>query len=154
MASSNYTANLHLNDWAAGDRPKRADFVSDNQIIDSVLGGHIADNTAHMTAAEKSRLSEPYVLRLYAGNGEASRSIDIGFKPNFVIVYRRGVSPVRLDNGITEVNSAVAAYGFGGTTGLILSQSGFSVSQTAVNSDGVKVNLNENGVQYTAIIFK
>ena len=37
MATSNYTPNLHLNAWEETDRPKRADFVSDNQIIDTQL---------------------------------------------------------------------------------------------------------------------
>ena len=154
MASSNFTANLHLSDWAAGDRPKRADFVSDNQIIDSALGGHLANSTAHLTAAEKSKLGEPFVFRLYAGNGSESRSIDLGFQPKIVIVFKLGVAPVLLENGVTDVNCAVAAYGYSNTTGLILSQSGFSVSQVAVNADGVKVNLNENGAQYTVIAFK
>ena len=41
MASSQFTTNLGLCNWLESDRPKRADFVSDNGIIDSVLGGHL-----------------------------------------------------------------------------------------------------------------
>lgn len=153
MASSEYTPNLNLSAWTASDRPKRADFVSDNRIIDTALGGHIANSTAHMTADEKSRVSEPYVLRLYAGNGASSRSIDLGFQAKLVIVYKRTAAPVLFDGSITVVNSAVAASGYSNTAGLSLNSTGFSVSQTAA-VDGIKINLNENGSQYTVIAFK
>ena len=54
MASSNYTPNLHLSAWNASDRPKRADFVSDNTIIDTQLGGHIANSGIHVSAGGES----------------------------------------------------------------------------------------------------
>ena len=35
MASSSFTTHLGLCNWDASDRPKRADFVSDNNILDN-----------------------------------------------------------------------------------------------------------------------
>ena len=61
MASSSFTTHLGLCDWAASDRPKRADFVSDNTIIDTQLGGHIANGNIHLSADEKAKLDEPFV---------------------------------------------------------------------------------------------
>ncbi len=154
MASSNYTANLHLSAWSESDRPKRADFVSDNSIIDRELGGHIANTAAHLTAAEKEKLGEPFVVQLYAGSGEASRAITLGFKPKLVIVYKRGVAPVLLSNGKTVVNSAIAAYGHGSTSGAIVTSTGVTVSEVAENADGIGVSLNASGSQYTLIAFR
>lgn len=154
MASSNYTSNLHLSAWSESDRPKRADFVSDNSIIDRELGGHLANTAMHLTAAEKAKLGEPFTVQLYAGSGASSRDISLGFQPKLVIIYKRGVPPVVLKNGGTTVNSAVGAYGHGYTTGIVVTSTGVTVCESAQNSDGVAVSLNESGSQYTLIAFK
>ena len=93
MASSNFTTNLHLSAWAAGDRPKRADFVSDNNIIDTQLGGHILDSAIHLSAAQQDKLNTPYTVSIYAGDGSAERTIQLGFTPQLAIVFKRGVIP-------------------------------------------------------------
>lgn len=49
MPTENKTTNLSLNNWLATDKPKREDFVNDNNIIDTVLGTHIADTSLHIT---------------------------------------------------------------------------------------------------------
>ena len=49
MPTENKTTNLSLNSWLATDKPKREDFVNDNNIIDTVLGTHIADTSLHIT---------------------------------------------------------------------------------------------------------
>lgn len=154
MASSNFTSNLHLSAWTGSDRPKRADFVSDNNIIDTTLGGHIANSGIHVTADEKARIAEPYDVRIYAGSGESERTISVGFSPSFVIVYKRGVPPVAYSGGANVINSGYACYGHGSTTGLVLTSSGVVVTETSVNADGVRVSLNESGSQYTLIAFK
>lgn len=154
MASSNFTSNLHLSAWTGSDRPKRADFVSDNNIIDTALGGHIANSGIHVTADEKARITEPYDVRIYAGSGESERTISVGFSPSFVIVYKRGVPPVAYSGGANVINSGYACYGHGSTTGLVLTSSGVVVTETSVNADGVRVSLNESGSQYTLIAFK
>lgn len=154
MASSNYTTNLHLNAWTDSDRPKRADFVSDNSIIDTQLGGHILNSAIHLTASEKDKVDEPFVFRLYAGSGEAERTISLNFTPKFVMAFKRGVPPVEYSNGVNTVNSAYASYGHGSTVGISLSSSGVTVSESSSAVNGIKVSLNESGSQYTMIAFK
>lgn len=154
MATSNYTPNLHLSAWEETDRPKRADFVSDNSIIDTTLGGHISDSGIHVTSAEKTKLSEPYVCVVYAGSGEAERTISVGFVPKFAIVYKRSSPPVTLSNGVVCANSGYSFYGNGSSLGLTINNSGVVVHQSAASADGIKANLNESGGQYTLVAFK
>ena len=154
MASSNYTANLHLCAWNENDRPKRADFVSDNNIIDTQLGGHINNSGIHLTAAEKAKLSSPFECTVYAGSGEAERTVSVGFVPKFVIVYKRGEAPVSYVNGVTVVNCGFAYYGSGGSAGASISSSGVVVTQSSSAVNGVRVNLNEEDAQYALVAFK
>lgn len=153
MASSNYTPNLHLNAWDASDRPKRADFVSDNTIIDTQLGGHIANTGVHLSAAEKALLDEPYITMMYAGNGESQRTIALDFHPKFVFIYKRGVPFVTYSNGVNVVNAASGSYGQGASAGISFTGTGVVVSESEA-SGGVRVSLNENLAQYTLIAFK
>ena len=153
MATSNYTPNLHLSAWSASDRPKRADFVSDNTIIDTQLGEHLANSNLHLTVEEKARLSEPYITMMYAGTGESQRTIALDFRPRFVVVYKRNVPFVAYSNGVNVVNAATASYSHGSTVGISLTSSGVSVTESEA-SNGVKVNLNESNAQYTLIAFK
>lgn len=154
MATSQYTPNLHLNAWTDSDRPKRADFVSDNTIIDTQLGGHIANSGIHLTAEEKAKLTEPFTVTLYAGSGDATRAISLGFQPKLAIVYKRNAPPVAYSGGVNIVNAACACYGHGGSTGLSVTSTGVSVSEAATATDGVRASLNESGSQYTIIAFK
>ncbi|MBQ3417420.1 MAG: hypothetical protein IJH32_06270 [Ruminococcus sp.] len=153
MASTNHTPNLGLCQWAASDKPKRADFVSDNSIIDTALGGHIANAALHLTASEKAKLNESFVVRAYAGTGESSRAITVDFQPTLALVYKKNAPPVSYSSGNILVNFAVAAYGFGGSSGLSVTSTGITVSQASVTG-GVGVDLNVNEEQYVAVIFK
>jgi hypothetical protein len=154
MASSNYTTNLGLCDWAATDRPKRADFVSDNGIIDSVLGGHVNNAAIHMSAAEKTKALEPFDIRVYSGDGTSTRTITAGFRPSFAVVFKRDNPPVVYDSGVNVVNSAYSIYGSGSSSGLSIVSNGISVRQQATASDGMRISLNETDCQYIAVLFK
>ena len=153
MASSNYTSNLHLCAWSAGDRPKRADFVSDNTIIDTQLGGHLANGNIHVTASEKQLLSEPFALKTYSGSGESSRTVVLDFAPRLVIIYKRSAPPVAFDNGVNVVNCGVTGSGASGSGGISVSGTNVTVSETAAVS-GTRLSLNESGSQYTLIAFR
>ncbi len=154
MASSSFTTHLGLCNWDASDRPKRADFVSDNNILDNAVGGHIANTTMHLTAAEKEKALEPYVTVIYAGSGTDDRVVATGFAPKLVMVYKKNAAPVMYENGAMTVNSACAAYGHGGSAGVSLSSSGFVVRQQSTASDGMRFSLNESGCQYVAAVFR
>lgn len=153
MASTNHTPYLGLCQWSASDKPKRADFVSDNNIIDTALGGHVGNAAIHLTASEKAKLSESFVIRAYAGTGEASRAITVDFQPKLALVYKKNAPPVSYSSGNIIINAAVAAYGSGGSQGLAITSTGITVSQTSAVG-GAAVNLNENEEQYAAILFK
>ena len=154
MASSNYTSNLHLCAWADSDRPKRADFVSDNNIIDTQRGGHILNDDIHLSAAQQDKLNTPFTVSVYQGNGSAERTIQLDFTPRFVLVFKRGAVPAGYINSINTANCAFATNGYGFTTGVSITTSGVVVRQIAQNADGVCVSLNENGSQYTLVAFK
>lgn len=154
MASSSFTTNLGLCNWAATDSPKRADFVSDNQIIDRTVGGHIADESKHLTAAEKEKVLQPYTTMIYAGNGQDNRTLTSTFAPKLVMVYKRTAPLTEYTNGVTIVNSGAAAYGHGGSAGVSVSSTGFVVRQQDTAVDGQRFSLNENGCQYFAVLFR
>ncbi len=154
MASSSFTSNLGLCNWAADDRPKRADFVSDNQIIDTALGGHIADAGIHLTQAEKEKALVPYISMVYAGNGEDNRAVITSFAPKFVMVFKRYSGFTSYENGITVIHAGAAAYGNGGTEGVSINSSGFTVRQQNTAVNGRRISLNENDCQYMAVLFK
>ena len=154
MASSSFTTNLGLCNWTENDRPKRADFVSDNGIIDSVLGGHVNNTAVHLTPAEKSKALSPFETYIYTGNGEASRTIVTDFRPSFALVYKRTEAPIAYSSGVTVVNSGCAVYGSGGTAGVSIGSDGVVVQEEAVASNGRRISLNEEDSQYTIIAFK
>lgn len=154
MASSDFTPNLGLCAWNANDCPKRADFVSDNAVIDSVLGAHVNNSAIHLTAEEKAKALTPFESFAYAGNGEASRTILTGYPPKLAIVYKKNAAPVEYGSSVTIVNFGVGSYGHGGTMGVALSTSGVVVSEQSTASNGKRVSLNESGSQYAAIVFK
>lgn len=154
MASSSFTSNLGLCNWAATDRPKRADFVSDNNIIDSTVGGHIANTAMHLTAAEKQQALEPYTTMIYSGTDTDNRALVTDFPPKLVMVFKKNASPVLYSGGVNIVNCAVAGYGSGGSGGVSITSTGFTVRQQGTASDGIRYSLNEDGCQYFAVIFK
>ena len=154
MASSSFTSNLGLCDWAASDRPKRADFVSDNHIIDSTLGGHIADTTKHLTAAEKQSALHPCETLIFSGDGTDNRAIPTDFAPKLVIVIKKNAALISYENGTAIINAAVASYGHGGSDGVSVSSTGFVLRQQSAASNGQRLSLNEEGCQYFAAVFR
>ena len=154
MASSNFTTRLGLCSWAASDRPKRADFVSDNNIIDNLLGGHINNTALHMSAAEKDKAIYPFENVVYSGSGDATRNISIGYRPTAVIVFKKNSPTGEYDDGVNIINSAVAAYGVGASSGISINSDGITVQQESAASNGKRISLNEQGCQYGVIAFK
>ena len=154
MASSSFTPNLGLCNWTENDRPKRADFISDNGIIDAALGGHLSDTDLHMSAAEKAKALTPFVCVDYSGSGDASRTIATDFRPSFAAVFKKSSAPVVYSDGVTVVNSGYACYGHGGTAGVSIGSSGVAVQQESSSSNGRRISLNEEGCQYLLIAFK
>ena len=79
MPSSSKTNYLQLNYWSAGDKPKMADFNSDNQRLDNAFQSHIQNNAQHLTGNQSAWLAQPFVSGTYTGDGAASRSLSPGW---------------------------------------------------------------------------
>lgn len=75
MAS--YTANYGLHQWEAADDFLRTDFNTDFQKIDEALGA------AYTLAESRADL----VTGTYTGDGQASRTISLGFTPVWFLSF-------------------------------------------------------------------
>ena len=87
MAASKKSTVLGLCLWEGTDKPRRVDFVADNEAIESQLGGHIQNDNLHLNDTRRKRLDTPTEVRTYTGTGAASRTILFGFSPSAVIVF-------------------------------------------------------------------
>ena len=142
-----------LSELAAKDKNVYA-LISDNGIIDSVLGGHLNDSTAHLTQQEKDKALQPYTTMIYAGSGEATRTIQIGFRPSVTFVYKKNAPAAVYGEGVNVVNSACCSYGDGATSGVSIASNGVTVTQQSTAQNGVRISLNETGCQYVVIALK
>ena len=87
MAASKKSTILGLCLWEGTDKPRRVDFVADNEAIESQLGGHIQNDNLHLNDTRRKRLDTPTEVRTYTGTGAASRTILFGFSPSAMIVF-------------------------------------------------------------------
>ncbi len=153
MASTNRTPNLGLNSWLETDRPKRVDFVSDNSIIDSVLGSHITDTVSHLTQSEKNKVDEPFKVTIAYGTGESSTGIHLDFEPSLVIAFKKDGPLFEYANAKNKINSAIATKR-GSSNGIALSSDLVTLYQGAVPDTSYINNMNELYAQYIVIAFK
>lgn len=153
MSSTNKTSNLGLNSWLESDKPKRTDFIYDNNIIDNVLGGHISDESIHLTSEEKSRVQEPFSVKTVYGTGDSSVQVKPGFVPSMVIVYKLNSPLCQTEDSYTKVNAGVAT-SLGTSGGVTISDNVVTLQQDSTAQDGIFYNLNEQYSQYIAVMFR
>ena len=82
---ANYTAHYQLHQWEPEDSFLRTDFNEDFAKIDGALGGK-AEQSAVDTLAEQVAGKSELVTGSYTGDGEASRTIELGFSPKAVLL--------------------------------------------------------------------
>ena len=156
MASSSKTEKLGLNQWSGDDKPKREDFNSDNQILETLVGTHVFKDTVHVTPEEKDKISTYCKTGTYWGDGAADYIHPIEFTPKAVFVFPVG-KPFSVYNTTENklYNYAAAAIGNFHTTGLSIVNNGFVVSNsgTAVQGDW-NVTTNKQNSTYFFIAFK
>lgn len=101
MAATNHSKNLGLSLWEKTDRPEWADFLQDNQKLEQLAGGHIANNGLHLTASEKQFLAQRAAVLTYTGNGTGSVNVTLPFLPRKLTVLAQGKPPMapRTDGG-------------------------------------------------------
>ena len=85
MRMTNYTAHYQLHQWELEDSFLRTDFNEDFAKIDGALGGK-AEQSAEDTLAEQVAGKSELVTGSYTGDGEASRTIELGFSPKAVLL--------------------------------------------------------------------
>ncbi len=153
MPSTNKTPHLQLNSWLGTDIPKRADFVADNEILDSAVYNHTSDSTAHLTSAEKGRVSEPFTSSVILGNGMQTASVNVGFAPKLAIMYKIEAPLTKYNGSYTDVYAAIAAPN-GISGGISISGTSVIINQNTAASNGVKYNLNENNSRYILLAFR
>lgn len=157
MPSSSKTNYLKLNYWAAGDKPKMADFNSDNQKVDSALQEHAQNTALHLQGNQSAWIQQPFVSGTYAGSGERTKSVTLGFRPGLVVILPQAYGPLELDTTqkTPVIRFAIGADGYG-SSGLTITANGFTVSQDQdVPLAGLSmVSLNQNKVTYRYFAIK
>ena len=157
MPSTNKTTNLNLNQWIGTDKPKREDFVSDNNILDTVISNHINNDDVHVTE-DLSHLSSTMSLGMTFGTGEETQSIQMPFEPSMVIILAVSKPLVEYDTleDCIKCNSGIALKSsYGSSSGVSLSGSQLTVQQTLSSpSGGVYYNLNNPAEMYIYAAFK
>lgn len=153
MASTNRTPNLGLSSWIDTDRPKRMDFVSDNNILDSVLGAHLNDSTSHLTSSEKTKVGEPFKVYILYGTGQSSTNLRCDFTPSLVIAFKIGAPVFEYSNSKNVVNTAMAT-SQGASTGMVMENNVLTFYQGAVPDTNYFNNMNEEYSQYAVIAFR
>ena len=156
MPSSAKTPNLGLNSWAAQDKPKRNDFVEDNTIIDTALGGHINNSSVHLSTQDREKLNSHIYKTSYSGTGASYRNVALPFAPSCVIVYKRYAPLCAYDAAISAnvVNSALISQGENADDCGYINGNSLVVYQANKNEDGIAYNLNEQYGQYVIIAFR
>lgn len=157
MASTNYTTNLQLSSWDENDKPERLDFVNDNIKIDNTVGSHISDTDIHLSADQKAKLEEPFVIETLIGTGEATRTVNLSFTPKMIIVLAGDKYPVGTDQYGTHYFYFGIATQTKCTSGLSLSGNTLTLTQNKNYQPDLGVSLpffNEGGTRYMLVIFK
>ncbi len=156
MASKNKSEKLGLNLWDESDRPQRADFNSDNMILDEALGGHIENDELHLTETEKARVVSPLVTAVYAGDGTGQRGISLPCRAEALVVFCTGMPGAVYDaeEKCTKIYSAFYANGAGTQAGVSVSGNTLTVTQQSSAEGGYAVCLNEAGKQYRVVILR
>ncbi len=150
MSSTSKTEYYGLNSWAASDRPERADFNSDNQILDTTLGQHCNDAAIHVSAEEKERWNTPCFTGTYMGDGAENRAIETScpFTPSAALIYAAGNAvEVDFESETLSVNFAAVSED-GATAGASLEGTALFLSRAGT------VNLNEAGKTYVYLLFR
>ena len=96
MRMTNYTAHYQLHQWEPEDSFLRPDFNEDFAKIDGALGGQ-AELSAVDTLAEQVAGKSELVTGSYTGDGEASRTIELGFSPKAVLLAS-GSGPINYNS--------------------------------------------------------
>ncbi len=118
-----------------------------------LCGSHIRNDEIHVTSEEKEKWNSPFLTGYYFGNGSANRTMELGFKPKFLIVMRSDSEPVTVDFSVQKIypQFAVSAGNYY-TQGISVLANGFKIMRT--NFDNSTAFLNEAGAVYCYVAMR
>ncbi len=149
MGSSNKTTKLNLNKWLETDKPKRSDFIYDNEIIDEVLGEHLEDYNMHLSAVDRKSFSAPTTIYTYVGDGSDSRTLTMSIPCTGVFVIQSGKPPV--EKGSDEnliINFSYALNDNTSSPALMLRNKTSLTIKNYTSPNGEVINLNSGYTPY------
>lgn len=117
---------------------------------------HLADESLHVSEADRLYLNSPYAIGSYKGSGEGTeniKNITLGFRPAAVFVYRNSYHPCEFNTSDGSVTCNFG-YSIGSTNlkGVGVTDFGFRVG--SLSNGNVLTNLNARGGEYTYIAFR
>ena len=154
MAASKKTTVLGLSLWNGTDKPRRADFVADNEALEELVGGHLQDDSVQLTAARAEKVDTPWDVRTYAGNGLTERTLLFSYEPTMVLVFPVGRGMYEHSGGCTKQYGGMAVPG-SGSLGVSVNSIQVTIRQDAAPpASGCMASMNETGVNYRMIAFR
>ena len=145
--ATNSSEHLGLHLWEPTDQVLRTEFNQNWTKIDTAVGE--VQSTAEAVADAFTPDNMPYVTGTYTGDGSTTnRTINLGFKPKFVIITGSSRSTTAASEQILRF--ALVGPSGASTTLAGLTNTGFSVT----NSGFQYPQLNVNGNVYAYIAFK
>ena len=117
-----------------------------------LCGSHIRNDTIHVTQEDKNKWNEIFVTGSYFGNGDNSRTIELGFKPAVVFAFATGMPTVRPNFTNSTAKSYFAAATDASTSGLVPTSKGFRLESST--SSTTSLAMNEIGILYCYVAFR
>ncbi len=95
---------------------------------DLLCGTHIRDEQLHLTQEKVNRWNHPVQIAEYTGNGNSTRTFNLGFRPSYVSIFSQehAAAEYNAATGINEVYAAQAS-GAVGSLGVEVTSTGFRI---------------------------
>lgn len=158
MAVSRKSSRLGLSIWSETDKPERADFVSDNEKLEELVGTHVNSNSLHLTTTEKELIKKPFNSYVYSGDGKSTKTYYLPFAPTFVFVFATGKPQGVYESELYSVFSAMQLgnYKMAGISlkGTEVTMQQQTVTQAKDSGTGYRLRLNESGLAYCIIAIR
>lgn len=126
--------------------------------LSGAITSHSGNSAIHVTQSEKDKWANNsgVVLGSYAGDGNATKKITLGYQPLFVFIFPSGdgLSRANWTAESLAMNSGCVSK-LGSSSGMTLNSDGFTVQYYATGGfDGHHIKHNAPGVTYVYIAFK
>lgn len=117
-----------------------------------LCGSHIRNDDIHVTLGDKEKWNVPFITGTYSGMGSSARTVNLGFRPSFVLVCANGMPAVTADFANSSLKSYMAASTGSGSSGIEITSQGFRATNNTNGNSTSAMNL--AGYSYIYIAFK